>query len=129
MENYPETTYDITYYYGGFYLMDAHIKEIADKYIADIKSTDEYMAYSGAVSVLERIPELMERVTEYRQENFRLQNRYEGDELFDKLDELQNRYDDILNDGRVSLFLHAESGFCKMMQEVNNYVVEGFDFR
>lgn len=109
--------------------MDAHLRAIADKYIEDIKSTDEYMTYSGAVSVLERIPDLMDRVNEYRQENFRLQNRYEGDELFDKLDELQNKYEDILNDGRVSLFLHAESGFCKMMQEINNYVVEGFDFK
>ncbi len=70
----------------------------------------------------------MEEINAYRQENFDIQNRYEGEELFDKQDELQNKYERLLDDPKASSFLHAEAGFCRMIQEINEYIMEGLKF-
>lgn len=127
MEGYSASSYDFANNNGGVHIMDERIKTIADDYLDKLRSVDEYVAYKDELNMLERFPDLMTRVDAYRAENFAIQSRFEGDELYDRVEELQNRYDDILSDGRVSNFLHAESNFCRMIQEVNQYIVEGLD--
>lgn len=109
--------------------MNEIIKGYTDEFIERIKTSDEYIAYKNKVNVIRRIPDLMNQINEYRDENFRLQNTYEGDELFDKTEELQNRYDNLLNDSNATLFLHAEADFVKMLQEINYQILEGLDFQ
>ena len=64
-----------------------------------------------------------------RAENFELQNRYEGDELFDKLEEFTQKYETLLENPVANDFLQAEAGLVKMMQEINISLVEGLNFQ
>lgn len=129
MDDNQETPYDITNNYGGVILMTDQIREITDEYIEKLKTTDEMIKYSNAANMINKMPDLVSELEEYRKENFDIQNQYEGDELFDKQDELQEKYKHLLEDSRAASFLHAEAGFCRMVQEIYVRLMEGLEFQ
>lgn len=109
--------------------MNDIVSKYTDEFIEKLKTTDEYISYRDQINMIQRIPNLMNQINDYREENFKLQNRYEGEELYDKIEELQNRYDSLLNDSNATVFLHAESSLVRMMQEINFRIMEGLDFQ
>lgn len=109
--------------------MEQHIVGFVDKFISEIKNTEEYERYYSQVLAIGQFPDLMEQINEYRKENFQIQNQYEGDELYDKLEEFSSKYESFMEDPRVSDFLQSEVEFCRLMQEINVYIMEGIDFR
>ncbi|MCQ2081256.1 MAG: YlbF family regulator [Lachnospiraceae bacterium] len=109
--------------------MDQRIREYTDAYIEQLKTSDEYINYNHQLSVIKNFPDLMEKINAYREENFMIQNRYEGDELFDKMEEFTNKYEPLLENPRVYDFIHSEAAFCRMIQEINTNIVEGLNFQ
>lgn len=109
--------------------MDARVDFWTKEFVEKLKTTDEYVFYSDQLAVLSHYPELMEKINEYREENFRLQNEYEGDELFDKTEEFTTRYEELLENPVVSDFLQAEAGIVRMVQDINTCLVEGLNFQ
>lgn len=109
--------------------MEKNVKEMTDSFVEQLKTTSEYIAYKNQLSVIKNFPELMSQINDYREENFMIQNTYEGDELFDKFDEFDKKYQKLLEIPRVFDFLHAETALIKMMQDVNTQIIEGLDFQ
>lgn len=98
------------------------------EFIEKLKTTDEYLAYSNDLNMIQKFPDLMDQINHYRQENYDIQNEYEGEVLYDKLDELQRKYEKLLDDTRAGAFLHAEATFCRMMQDINVQILDGLGF-
>lgn len=109
--------------------MEKRITDFVDQFVENIKKTEEYESYNAQVLAIQKFPELMEQINSYRKENFEIQNRYEGDELYDKMDEFSNKYESFLENPRVNDFLQSETAFCRMMQEINVYIMEGINFQ
>ncbi len=109
------------------------MNKVANEYTKDfvdkLKSTDEYIAYSTQLETLKHFPELLEKINAYRQENFLIQTQYEGEELYDKMEEFAERNERLLENPRVSDFLHAEAGLCRLIQDVNMQITEGLNFQ
>ena len=80
------------------------------------------------LSIMKEHPELKRQIDEFRQENYVLQRTAESDELFDKLDEFSQRYDSFRRNPLVDPFLNAEAEFCRMIQEINQEIVEAVNF-
>lgn len=107
---------------------DIKIEEATKKFAAYIQQSDIYKEYFYQRERLKKQPELYEKVNEYRQKNFDIQNETDSDELFDKMDEFEREYAKFRENPLVEGFLRAELAFCRMMQEINVLLAAEIDF-
>lgn len=121
-------SYDITDNNGGKCVMDKKTQEYTDAFVAKLKTTGEYLNYKEELANIRHYPELMDKINFYREENFVIQNTYEGDELYDKLEEFSHKYEDFLENTTVNAFLTAEAAFTRMLQDINTRMIEGLEF-
>lgn len=97
--------------------------------ITAIRNTDEYRKYEQQKEKVHRFPELKAQIDEFRVRNYRMQQNTSGDEdLFYKIEEFEQEYENFREDPLVSDFLAAELDFCRMMQAVNIEVTAALDF-
>lgn len=129
MEKDTEKTYDFTSNNGGQFIMDEQVVTLAAEFVEKLKQTDVYLNYWQQVKKIQNYQDLQRQIDDFRKENFEIQSRYEGDELFDKADELNIKYEKFRENPIVSDFLAAELAFCRMMQDVNTYITEGLEFQ
>lgn len=99
-----------------------------DNLIGAIRKTKEYQVYQRERSRVDRFPDLKAQIDEYRNQNYMLQSMTDDDELFQKIEEFERRYEKFREDPLVSDFLAAELDFCRMMQQVFGRVTSALDF-
>ena len=96
--------------------------------IEAVKHSETYKNYDRARVTLKSDPELMERVNEYRMQNFELQNSVDDGTLHDRIDAFARENMDLSEEPRVRAFLNSELALCRMLQEITDRVVEGINF-
>lgn len=94
--------------------------------IQAIKTSEQYTEYKKQLTLVKEEPDLKEQIDAFRQQNFDLQNSQDCD--FNKIDEFEKKYKDFREKPLVSDFLAAELAFCRLMQEVDERIVEAVDF-
>lgn len=94
--------------------------------IEAILHSEEYTLYIQEQDHLKQLPQVKERVDEFRRRNFELQT--SGNFSFDKADQLEREFSDVLERPEVNAFLEAELAFCRMMQEMNNTIADAIAF-
>lgn len=104
--------------------VDMAVKEL----IGAILASPEYREFDEQLSVMKNYPELKSQIDAFRQENFALQRSTEPDELLDKVDEFSKRYEEFRKNPMVESFLSAELDFCRMIQEINQKIMEAVNF-
>lgn len=109
-------------------MSDSEIMEAAKKFAAIIRETDTYKEYLFQREKLKTQPELYDKANEYREKNFEIQNKWDGDELLDRMEAFEQEYAEILENPLVEDFLQAEVAFCRMMQDVNMLLTAEIDF-
>ncbi len=109
-------------------MTDSIVVKAVDNLVEEIKKSNTYMEYDFQRDKLKKQPELFNRVQEYRQRNFDLQNGSQGEDLFEKMDAFEKEYEEFLEIPLVDDFLNAELAFCRMMQEVNLRITTELDF-
>lgn len=109
-------------------MLDNHMQAAAEKFVRAIKETEIYKKYYYQLGKIKKNPELYEKVNEFRQRNFEIQNDNHGDELFKKMDAFEKEYEKFRENPIVDDFLRAELAFCRLMQEAYVYVTEEIDF-
>ncbi len=92
------------------------LREYVDGFADMVRQTQEFNDYIHMVEVLKRKPELYDRVMDFRRENYYLQHKPEEEDIYDRVVELRNRYDELLNTQEVYDFLLAEWTFFHMLQ-------------
>ena len=125
----PEETDDNAHNHGGEHLMDKSIENYTQEFLDKIKTSDIYLNYLEQVKKIQKYPDLLSQINEYRNESFMLQNKYEGEELYDRTEELSQRYEKFLEIPVVDDFMSAELALVRTMQDINMYIVEGLDFQ
>ncbi|MCR4851204.1 MAG: YlbF family regulator [Lachnospiraceae bacterium] len=109
--------------------MDKSIESYTQEFLDKIKTTDIYLNYLEQVKKIKNYPDLLNQINEYRNESFMLQNQYEGEELYDRTEEMSQRYEKFLEIPVVDDFMSAELALVRTMQDINMYIVEGLDFQ
>ncbi len=109
-------------------MSDKEIMEAARQFADTIMTTDTYKDYLYQREKIKRQPELYEKVNEFRQRNFDLQNEADGDDIFERVEAFEQEYEKFREDPLVDSFLQAELAFCRMMQEVYVLLAEEIDF-
>ena len=102
---------------------------IATKEIAEtIQKSDTYQEYYFQREKIKRQPDLYDKVNEYRQKNFELQNSADNEDLFDRMEAFEKEYEKFRENPLVDDFLRAELAFCRMMQDINELLTTEIDF-
>lgn len=109
-------------------MMDQIVLEATGRFVEELRKSNTYMEYNLQKEKLKRLPDLFEKVREYRHKNFMLQSGTQGDELFDKVDDFEREYEKFRENPLVDDFLSAELAFCRMIQEVNGQIIAELDF-
>ena len=109
-------------------MSDKEILEAARKFADQIVISDTYKEYLFQREKIKKQPELYEKVNEFRQRNFDLQNAPEGGDLFERMEAFEEEYERFRENPLVDDFLEAEMTFCRMMQDVYVLLAEQVDF-
>lgn len=134
MEKDQEKTDDFTNNYGSvrdymsIAVSDEELMSRINGLIDSIKNTREYREYEFQKNKVKRIPELKARVDEFRKKRFQLHNSFQSDNLMEDTEHLQYENAELLENPIVSDFLQAELDFCRMMQNVNECIMDAIDF-
>ena len=109
-------------------MSDKEIIEAAKQFADTIMTSDTYKEYLYQREKIKKQPELYEKVNEFRQRNFDLQNEADSNDIFDRMEAFEREYEKFREDPFVDGFLQAELAFCRMMQEVYVLLAEEIDF-
>lgn len=100
-------------------MSDVDVRELASDFAEKIMQTEIYQEYNFQKNKLKKLPELYERINDYRRKNFALQQEKDKDVLYDKMEQFEREYEDFRENPLVDDFLKAELAFCRMMQDIN----------
>lgn len=100
----------------------AKVKELRQM----ILDSEEYRNFDLYRRVLQEVPEIFEQVNQFRSENFQLQLSGEIQNK-EKAEEIVEKYQELFNNSLVTPFLNAELVLCKMLQDVNEMLVDEID--
>ena len=96
-----------------------------DLYIQEVLASEEYKRYACIRDKVKEYPDLKARIDIFRTKNFELQR---SDDAFDKLEEFEREYEELMEEPMVAEFLDAELAFCRMMQKNNNIIMRAIHF-
>ena len=109
-------------------MSDREIIEAAKQFADTIMTSATYKEYLYQREKIKKQPELYEKVNEFRQRNFDLQNETDSEDIFDRMEAFDREYEQFREDPLVDGFLEAELAFCRLMQEVYALLAEEVDF-
>lgn len=109
-------------------MSDVRMEEATKKFAAYIQQSDTYKEYRNQREKLKKHPELYDKVNEFRQRNFDIQNESDSEDLFDKMEAFEREYAKFRENPMVEDFLRAELAFCRMMQDINVLLTAEIDF-
>lgn len=92
-----------------------------------IKKTEVYREYKKQEEIIREAPELLERVDQFRADNFRLQNEAGSDNLFHVAEQIFKESAELRRIPEVNAYLDAELALCKMMQTICRELIEGIN--
>jgi cell fate (sporulation/competence/biofilm development) regulator YlbF (YheA/YmcA/DUF963 family) len=94
-----------------------------------IAASETYQRYALQRDILRKQPDLYQKVNEFRQRNYELQNAEDNSEaLFEKMEAFEKEYEKFRENPLVDDFLRAELAFCRMMQSLSDVIMEDIDF-
>ena len=91
-------------------------------------TSDAYREYLYQREKIKKQPEIYEKVNEFRQRNFDLQNETDSEDMLDRMEAFEREYEKFRENPLVDDFLQAELAFCRMMQEVYVLLADEIDF-
>lgn len=103
------------------------IDTCTDMLISAIRNGSVYKQYCQALEAVNRVPGLKERVDELRRLNYRVQNQSEDINLYEVIDDLDERMEELCKIEEVNQFLEAELALCKQLQGISTAIHQGID--
>ena len=109
-------------------MSEKEILEAARRFADQIMTSDTYKEYLYQLEKIKKQQALYEKVNEFRQRNFDLQNASESEDLFERLEAFEEEYERFWENPIVDDFLSAELAVCRMMQDLYGVLAEQLDF-
>lgn len=92
-----------------------------------IQKCQIYKDFKKQEQILNKNPELAERVQHFRAENFRLQNEGDPAEILIRAEKLSRESEELRSFPEVNAYLDAELALCRMMQKICRTLTEGVE--
>lgn len=104
------------------------MNEAVAQFISALRTSDIFEEYTIQRDKIRQIPELKDKIDNFRRRSFELQANTAPEDLFDKQELLEQEYEELQRNPIAGDFLEAEVAFCRMMQEINKEIIEAIDF-
>mgnify|MGYP003516321548 FL=1 len=104
------------------------VEQAIENLLSVIRQTKEHEEFRYQLDKINLQPELHRQIDEFRKENFELQNNTPEDQMLQRIEEFEEKYQIFRENPLVNDFLAAEAAFCRMMQEINLKITEGLQF-
>lgn len=104
----------------------SNVEQALDNLVEAIKESEQYKDYNRCLEQVKKDTALKAAIDEFRRRNFELQNSVDYD--FGKMEEFEKEYEEFRENPLVSDFLSAELGFCRMLQQIGDRIVEEVHF-
>lgn len=95
--------------------------------ISAIKNGSVNKQYCVALEAVNKIPGLKEQVDDLRRMNYRVQNEYEDKNLYEVIDDLDEKMEELCKIEEVNQFLEAELALCKQLQGISTAIHQGIN--
>ncbi|MCI6044353.1 YlbF family regulator [bacterium] len=105
------------------------IQMCVDSLIEAVKEGETYQRYLNCEEKLKAEPELRQKIDEFRVAVFHLHNDESNGDLYEKIDQFENEYEDFRKNPIVNEYLEAELDVCKLMQRISNRIQIGVDIQ
>lgn len=102
------------------------IKKALEEFLEALKNSEAYRDYEYQRERVKKYPGLSEKINEFRKRRFEFQN-YDGDDLFDKIDEFEKEFKDFEEEPVAREYLSAELEICRRIQEINAAITDVID--
>ena len=108
--------------------IEGEFRDYADKMVSILKDTNQYRDYIHAAKVLDAMPDIRDKVYEFRRENYFLQHAPEGEDIYNRVEELRSKNEELLEMPEVEEFLMTEWELFSVIQGFFDRVMEQMDF-
>lgn len=92
-----------------------------------IKKSEAYRDYKKQEEILDKNPQLRERVDHFRANNYKLQSEAGKDDLFQVVEQLSRESAELRRIPEVNAYLDAELALCKLVQRIFRNLADGID--
>lgn len=109
--------------------MDEHnrLESALEQLVTAMKNSEEYIRFKRAEAKVAEFSGLQQRIDEFRADWYPLQSSGAAD-LFEQIDQVEERYADLRENPYVQEFLAAELALCRMFQQVSWTILQNLDF-
>ena len=97
------------------------MKKALNQFLNELQESSAFRDYKYQKERIKKVPGMKERINDFRIKRFEFQN-YEGEDLFEKIDEFEKEYQSFKEEPIVREYLAAELEICRLVQEINNAI-------
>ena len=102
------------------------MRKAMERFLNEFQESTAFKDYKYQKERIRKVPGLLERINDFRRKRFEFQS-YEGEDLFEKIDEFQREYQTFKEEPMVREYLAAELEICRLVQEINACIDELVD--
>ncbi len=104
------------------------VQEALKQLAQAVRDSEIYREYRRQSELVDNTAGMRAKINEYRARNFELQNTPGTEDLLDRMEAFERKYEKFREDPLVEAYLDAELAFCRMMQEIDVKLTEAVDF-
>ena len=127
MEENQEKTYDSSYYTRSlkeYRYME--MRKAVNQFLNEFQNSSAFRDYKYQKERIKKVPGMKDRINEFRKKRFEFQ-KYQGEDLFEKIDEFQREYQAFKEEPIVREYLAAELEICRLVQQIYGAIDELVD--
>lgn len=109
--------------------MKSNVDFYTDALVRAISDSDAYIAFENVKKKIEKRPELIKQINEFRLNVYSLQNDSDTDQLYEKMEKLYVDTAAFREDNLVEEYLSCELAVCRMLQKIFRTLVGSVDLQ
>ena len=102
------------------------MRRAISQFLNELQESSAFRDYKYQKERVKKVPGLKERINDFRKKRFEFQ-KYEGEDLFEKIDEFQREYQTFKEEPMVREYLAAELEICRLVQDIYGAIDELVD--
>ena len=102
------------------------MRKAVNQFLNEFQNSSAFRDYKYQKERIKKVPGMKDRINEFRKKRFEFQ-KYEGEDLFEKIDEFQREYQTFKEEPIVREYLAAELEICRLVQQIYGAIDELVD--
>ena len=102
------------------------MRKAVNQFLNEFQNSSAFRDYKYQKERIKKVPGMKDRINEFRKKRFEFQ-KYQGEDLFEKIDEFQREYQAFKEEPIVRDYLAAELEICRLVQQIYGAIDELVD--